>query len=207
MSHADYTDTISHGWSGGKAITKWWRGSFVHLYRLTKPCAQCGGEITIDVTRAALNGTAKNHGLLLQRCIDCRESSKAHGGTSRPRISKAAVRATVEAESVTAVTVVDNTKLEELRTELAEVTRERDEAWEANVNGMVERGKLVRELEAIKSSDLFKMLQAANAELATLRKRLAQFELPAAMAAQQANGFDPHKALAEEIAKKKMPWS
>jgi len=181
--HGAYEGELPDGWQSGVPVTKYWNGDYIKLYRVTRPCATCNAEISIDVTKKALQGSAKNSGLLLRNCPTCRAARKAggpgsRGGTSRPVAAAEG--------AVTAVTVVDNTKLEELRAELAEVTRERDEAWEANVNGMVERGKLVRELEALKA-------------------RLAVYELPAAMAAQ--NGFDPHKALAAEIAKKKMPWS
>lgn len=80
----DWTKPLPIGWSGGVAVTKWWRGNFVHLYRLHKPCAQCKLEMSIDVTQAALEGSAKNAGLQLKRCVTCREASKIGGG-SRPR--------------------------------------------------------------------------------------------------------------------------
>ena len=85
----DLTGLIPHGWSGGEAVTKWWRGKFIHLYRLRKNCAQCGKEMTLDVTKAAIAGEAKNAGLLLRNCPTCRGLRKAggpgsRGGKSRP---------------------------------------------------------------------------------------------------------------------------
>lgn len=80
----DLTGLIPYGWTGGEAVTKWWRGKHLHLYRLRKNCAQCGKEMILDVTKAAIAGTAKNAGLHLTRCPQCRNASKAEGGTSRP---------------------------------------------------------------------------------------------------------------------------
>ncbi len=80
----DFTGIIPFGWKGGEAVTKWWRGQHLHLYRLRKDCAQCGQEMTIDVTKAAIMGTAKNAGLQLTRCVKCRSVAKETGGTSRP---------------------------------------------------------------------------------------------------------------------------
>lgn len=80
----DLTGVIPYGWVGGEAVTKWWRGKHLHLYRLRKNCAQCGKEMILDVTKAAIMGTAKNAGLHLTRCPDCRAVSKEGGGTSRP---------------------------------------------------------------------------------------------------------------------------
>jgi hypothetical protein len=64
--------TMLHGWKIGEPITKWWRGKYIHLYRITKACAQCGQEMTLDVTKKALAGTAKNSGFQLTRCLECR---------------------------------------------------------------------------------------------------------------------------------------
>ena len=86
----DLTGMIPHGWSGGESVTKWWKGNHLHLYRLRKNCAQCNAEMTIDVTKAAIMGTAKNAGLHLTRCPKCRAESKgglgSRGGTSRPTV-------------------------------------------------------------------------------------------------------------------------
>ena len=83
MTVENWTKELPNGWTGGEAKTKWWRGKFVHLYRLTKPCAQCNRPMVIDVTAAALEGTAQNAGLHLKRCPECRAASK--NGTSRPK--------------------------------------------------------------------------------------------------------------------------
>ncbi len=88
-----------NGWKVGEAVTKWWRGKFLHLYRLRKNCAQCGAEMVIDVTKAAVEGTAKNAGLHIVRCPACRQSSPK--GTSRPvvlRDAPAAAPTDVNAE-------------------------------------------------------------------------------------------------------------
>lgn len=81
----DFTGIIPHGWSGGEAVTKWWRGKYVHLYRLHRECAQCGKEIVLDVTKAAITGHAKNAGLHLVRCPGCRAKTP-RDITSRPTV-------------------------------------------------------------------------------------------------------------------------
>ena len=108
----DLTGLIPHGWTGGEAVTKWWRGKYLHLYRLRKNCAQCGKEMIIDVTKAAIVGTAKNAGLHLTRCPGCRGASKGEGGTSRP---------TVKSEPMPAA---GNNELEMLRTANATMKEE-----------------------------------------------------------------------------------
>lgn len=87
--HAPYDDPLPDGWKGGEPVTKYYNGSFMRLYRVTRPCATCGTEISIDVTGRALRGTKKNSGLLLRNCPHCRETRKAggvgsRGGRSRP---------------------------------------------------------------------------------------------------------------------------
>lgn len=104
----DLTGLIPFGWNGGEAVTKWWRGKYIHLYRLRKDCAQCGKEMVLDVTKAAITGTAKNAGLHLTRCPGCREASKSEGGTSRPRTAG-------EPETATAAPVAESGELESLR--------------------------------------------------------------------------------------------
>lgn len=108
----DLTGLIPHGWAGGEAVTKWWRGKHLHLYRLRKNCAQCGKEMILDVTKAAIVGTAKNAGLHLTRCPQCRAVSKSEGGTSRP---------TTRSEPVQ---VVDDNELETLRSANATMKEE-----------------------------------------------------------------------------------
>ena len=82
----NYKGALPDGWKGGASVTKWWRGRIMHLYRLTRPCAECAAEMTIDVTKHALEGTAKNAGLHLKRCAICRARAKAIGTTSRPHV-------------------------------------------------------------------------------------------------------------------------
>jgi hypothetical protein len=79
-----FMGNLPRGWSGGEAVTKWWKGSWIHLYRLRKSCAQCGAEMVIDVTKAALEGRARNAGLHLARCETCR--SQKEDATSRPAV-------------------------------------------------------------------------------------------------------------------------
>jgi hypothetical protein len=152
----NWTKELPQGWRGGEAVTKWWRGSMLHLYRLRKPCAQCADEMVIDVTAAALEGKAKNAGLLLQRCQNCRAAAK--GGTSRPRTNKAPSPAvSSQAPAQAAVSGADPG-------ELAELKAERDEYAQS----VMDQGQLIGTLKR---------------ENEQLKARLAQYELPAAMAA------------------------
>lgn len=82
----NYIGELPEGWTGGQAVAKWWRGKWVHLYTLRKPCAQCGAEMKIDVTKAAIEGTRENAGLNLTRCAPCRAAAKALRTNSRPRV-------------------------------------------------------------------------------------------------------------------------
>lgn len=77
------------GWTYDKAVTKRWNGDFLHLYRVKRTCKSCGCEISLDVTKRALQGVAKNAGLLMKNCKACRDARKnggpgSRGGTSRP---------------------------------------------------------------------------------------------------------------------------
>lgn len=111
----DYQGELPDGWTGGQHFTKWWRGAYVHLYTLKKPCAQCGKEMRIDVTKAALEGKAKNAGLHLKRCAACRAASKALGSSSRPK---------VEGEEKHAFLPIVDNELEQLRTANATMKEE-----------------------------------------------------------------------------------
>jgi hypothetical protein len=183
----NWTKELPNGWRGGEAVTKWWRGSMLHLYRLRKPCAQCSNEMVIDVTAAALSGDAKNAGLLLQRCQNCRAASK--GGTSRPRTDKLAVvtpQATVQGIDVA---------------EHAQVKAERDEYAEGIAEQMTRCGVLQRKHDA-----LFAELQIVKAENATLRNKFALYELQPAMERQ---AKIPADVEGQKLLKKfleKMPW-
>jgi hypothetical protein len=77
-----------HGWKIGEPVTKFWRGKYIHLYRLSRSCAQCGTELTLDVSKAALDGTAKNSGIGLVRCLGCRAAARLQDATSRPTALK-----------------------------------------------------------------------------------------------------------------------
>jgi hypothetical protein len=89
MTHPKYDGELPDGWQGGEPVTKYWNGDYIHLYRVMRPCATCGAEISLDVTKKALDGTKKNAGLLLRNCPKCRAERKAggvgsRGGKSRP---------------------------------------------------------------------------------------------------------------------------
>jgi hypothetical protein len=77
-----------HGWKIGGPVTKFWRGKYITLHRLSKSCTQCGTELTLDVSKAALDGTAKNSGIGLARCLGCRAAARLQGATSRPTALK-----------------------------------------------------------------------------------------------------------------------
>lgn len=106
-----YENKLPHGWGGGVAVTKWWRGKFVHLYRLQKPCAQCNTNMTIDVTREALRGDKKNSGLLLKRCAGCRNISRADVGRSRPHVAGQQVRPAVSVDPEMNLRIVELEKM------------------------------------------------------------------------------------------------
>jgi hypothetical protein len=105
--HAKYEGQLPDGWQSGEPVTKYWNGDYIHLYRVVRPCATCGTEISLDVTRKALEGTKKNAGLLLRNCPKCRAERKAggpgsRGGKSRPVAGDAPATAqTAVAPSVT----------------------------------------------------------------------------------------------------------
>lgn len=178
----NWAKELPNGWQGGEAITKWWRGSILHLYRLRKACGQCSAEMVIDVTAAALNGDAKNAGLLLQRCQNCRAASK--GGTSRPRTDVPAASVALPIQAI--LQGVDPA-------EHAQVKAERDEYAEGVAEQMARCGVLQRKHDAL------------FAEVQVLKAKMATFLLQPAMEAQAA--FDPHTLLAADIAaKNKLPW-
>lgn len=81
-----YLGTLPEGWTGGEARQKWWRGRYGTLYTLRKPCEQCQREMRIDVTGKAIEGKAKNAGLRMKRCRDCRAASRTGVGLSRPNV-------------------------------------------------------------------------------------------------------------------------
>jgi hypothetical protein len=155
--------TTLHGWKIGEPVTKWWRGKYIHLYRVTKACAQCQQEMTLDVTKAALMGTAKNSGFHLTRCLECRATTRSQPSTSRPVVLDATPQSTApqspgDASEVEHLRAVNSTMLQEINCS----------------------NEYVRELEA-----KIKALEAKKPE----------------------PPFDPHKMLANELAKLKGPWS
>jgi hypothetical protein len=115
---APFDGPLPAGWSGGEATTKYWNGDYIHLYRVTRPCATCRGEISLSVSRKALQGFTKNAGLLLRNCPTCRAERKnggpgSRGGTSRPTV-----------QSTPAQAPIDTTELEQLRMYKATVAEE-----------------------------------------------------------------------------------
>lgn len=109
MTVQNWDKPLPEGWSGGEPRTKWYRGQMVHLYTVRRACAQCTRTMELDVTAAALEGKAKNAGLQLKRCPDCRAASK--GGSSRPK----AVGPMPVATEVVEVVTVDSPEVIALR--------------------------------------------------------------------------------------------
>lgn len=135
--HAVFEGPLPEGWQGGAPVTKHWNGDFIHLYRVTRPCATCGAEISLDVTKKALQGFSKNAGLLLRNCPKCRAERKnggpgSRGGTSRPQTAAAP-------EPVT-----DVGELETLRTANATMKTELDPLYARN-------RELFEEVQALKA--------------------------------------------------------
>lgn len=174
----DLTGLIPFGWGGGEAVTKWWRGKHIHLYRLRKNCAQCQKEMILDVTKAAIMGTAKNAGLHLTRCPGCRGASKSEGATSRPFTRgepETAPATTAPAEDF------DNAELASLRAQ----------------NDM-----FVKSITALQAQ-----IQPLKAEIHALKLKLAAFDLPTAMAAAKPKTvLIPSPFRNEEAITKKLPW-
>lgn len=135
MTDENYTGPMPEGWKGGAHVSKWWRGKMVHLYTLHKPCAECGAEMRIDVSKAALDGTAKNAGLRLKRCAVCRARDKATGTSSRPIVAgqhdalKHALEGTTPDDALIAANEVMREELKGLYAELRTL-RQRLEKYE-----------------------------------------------------------------------------
>ena len=113
--HPAYNGQLPDGWNGGAPVTKYWNGDYIHLYRVTRPCANCGAEISLDVTKKALDGSKKNAGLLLRNCPKCRAERKAggvgsRGGKSRPVAGDAPVAAAPNEELAALRTMVATMK-------------------------------------------------------------------------------------------------
>jgi len=119
--HAAYDGELPEGWQGGVPVTKYWNGDYIHLYRVSRTCASCQAEISLDVTKKALEGKAKNTGLLLRNCPECRKARKAGGVGSRGGKSRPVAVAGAEAA---AAPVADGAELDALRTANATMKEE-----------------------------------------------------------------------------------
>ncbi len=111
----NYTGKLPAGWAGGHYFSKWWRGKIIHLYTLRKPCAECGSEMRIDVTKGAIEGTVKNAGLHLKRCAVCRAKTQAAGTSSRPTVEGEQVRLVIEPNDAEQLRTANATMREELK--------------------------------------------------------------------------------------------
>ena len=163
MTHSAFDGVLPDGWTGGTPVTKRWRGDFLHLYRVTRPCATCGAQINLDVSRKALQGFAKNAGLLLRNCPGCREQRRAggpgsRGGTSRPTAE--AVPATQAAAAPAVVT---------------------EPHWKPD--DAVEHPKLLAYIQDLAREYLEMELYGAKCQVLELQQQLAKYELQPAMAA------------------------
>jgi len=107
------TGSTVNGWKVGELVTKWWRGKFVHLYRVTKACAQCGREMDMAVTKAAIIGTSKNAGLHIARCQDCRTTTRPSNPMSRPMVREGAPINT-DASEVERLRAINSTMQQEI---------------------------------------------------------------------------------------------
>ncbi len=136
MTHPAYEGELPEGWQGGEPVTKYWNGNFIHLYRVTRACATCQAEISLDVTKHALDGSKKNAGLLLRNCPKCRAERKAGGPGSRGGNSRPTAGAAPAAQPTGAVpadkTLIDTAELEKLRTANATMKEELDGLYMQN---------------------------------------------------------------------------
>lgn len=123
----NWAGPLPNNWTGGESITKFWRGKWLHLYSLRKQCAQCQGTMTIAVTRAALEGTAKNAGLHLKRCAACRDANKRLNTHSRPYVEGQEQRLAAQAAAPDPAAMME---LETLRATNATMKAELDGLYE-----------------------------------------------------------------------------
>lgn len=114
MSDVPHEGPLPDGWSGGEAVTKYWKGNYAHLFRLTRQCNKCGVTITLDVSKRALTGEARNAGLKIVNCGECRAKHKAGGPGSRGGRSRPIVVQPAEGEGPTQAAI------DELKRELEE---------------------------------------------------------------------------------------
>lgn len=135
----DWTGPLPAGWTGGESVTKWWRGKHMHLYSVRKPCAQCQREMKISVSGAALEGKAKNAGLHLTRCTECRTFAKLLPKTSsRPKIENETPQRKLQilTEAVEAIPA-DAIELADLRA--------MNETMKAELSGLYKQNRELRE--------------------------------------------------------------
>ena len=189
--HNNFDGELPEGWQGGEAVTKHWRGDFIHLYRVHRPCNSCGAEIRIDVTKKALQGFTKNTGLLLRNCPSCRAVRKAggpgsRGGTSRPVASGTPQPATAPATAVQTLPA-DITQHEDF----IDLKQRLKEAYELNEDTCRIRRVLVEDLGLSPLADGVTP-ETVKAAIGELKRQLAKYELQPAIA---------------QVAKNNLPWS
>lgn len=196
-SKLDWTSGLLSGWTYTGPVNKWFQGSFRHAHRLTRQCPTCRDIITLDVTTKALEGEATNHGLSLRRCKKCRAALKSSvtSGDYAERKAIGTARRAAEPEEVA--------ELEKLRKENAELQKRPVPAF-------------TEELETVKkerdeyAENVMRLVQ----ENGDLRRRLAKFELPAALEAEKRKfpALPPEPLTMEQstarlrAAQNKMPW-
>lgn len=155
-----YLGPLPEGWFGGQPTTKFWRNQFMHLYRVQRNCASCGAEITLDVTKAALEGTKQNAGLKMKNCPACRHKRRhggpgSRGGTSRP--------------------VIDSELMPDMREETPAPAVHQD----AQPNVVVHVETDLTLMAKIKT--MTEEMDGLYAQIKELREQLAKYDLPSAM--------------------------
>jgi len=157
-----YLGPLPEGWTGGQPVTKFWRNNFMHLYRVRRACVSCGAEITLDVTKAALEGTKQNAGLKMKNCPACRHKRRhggpgSRGGTSRPVIDSELMPNKRDVPKPAPIVV-------------------HDAAPVVIVEGAEENAALRMSNQTMREE-----IEGLYGQLKELRERLAQYELPAAL--------------------------
>ena len=148
----NWHDGLLAGWVYDKPVSKWFQGGFRNAHRIVRQCPTCADSYAIEVTTAALLGQAKNHGLGLRRCKNCRSALKRKDITNEyaERKARGADGGTSAADSV---------ELEQLRT--ANVTMKEE------LDGLYVRNKeLFAEVQVLKAKLAQYELPAAMQEIA-----------------------------------------
>lgn len=195
----DWASGLLQGWTYDKPVNKWFQGQFRSAHRLTRPCPTCREVIALDVTAKALEGTATNHGLALRRCKKCRDALKAATkDTYAERKAIGAERRAAEPEEVAELEKLrkeneklriakpatdDGATVEELRGIIAAHVDNYAKLQTEAQAGFNDAGRVITELR--------QSIDPLKAEIHALKAKLAQYDLPAAMAA---------------VAQNKMPW-